>query len=228
MQVRRRHKWDVDYKQAVAIQERLREHVIRKGTPRSARRVAGADVSYERADNRFYAAVIVMRLPELDIIEEAHASGLATFPYIPGLLTFREGPILIRAFEKLESRPDLVIFDGQGVAHPRGLGLAAHMGLLLDVPSIGCAKSRLCGEHAEVPQAVGSSSKLCYNGRTVGLVVRTRRNVKPVFVSVGHRISLRSAAAWVLKTCRGYRLPEPTRQAHLLVNRLRLKARKRR
>ena len=123
-------------------------------------------------------------------------------------------------------RPDLVIFDGQGVAHPRGFGLAAHMGLLIDVPSIGCAKSRLCGEHADVPKAVGSSGKLCYNGRTVGLVVRTRRNVKPVFVSVGHRISLRNAAAWVLKTCRGYRLPEPTRQAHLLVNRLRLKARK--
>ena len=104
--------------------------------------------------------------------------------------------------------------------------MAAHMGLLIDVPSIGCAKSRLCGEHADVPKAVGSSSRLCYNGRTVGLVVRTRRNVKPVFVSVGHRISLRSAAGWVLKTCRGYRLPEPTRQADLLVNRLRVKARK--
>ena len=190
MRVRRRHRWDVDYKHAVAIQERLRERVSRKGAPRSVRLVAGADVSYDRSDNRFYAAVIVMRLPELDITEEAHTSGAATFPYIPGLLTFREGPILTRAFEKLESRPDLVIFDGQGVAHPRGFGLAAHMGLLIDVPSIGCAKSRLCGEHADVPKAVGSSSKLCYNGRTVGLVVRTRRNVKPVFVSVGHRIAL--------------------------------------
>ena len=226
MKVRRLHRWDVDYHAAVAIQERLRERIVRRGSPRGVRTVAGADVSYERADNRFYAAVVVMRFPGLDIVDEAHASGVATFPYIPGLLTFREGPILTRVFERLKTRPDLVIFDGQGIAHPRGFGLAAHMGLLIDAPSVGCAKTRLSGEHDAVRAAVGSKSALRLDGKTIGAVLRTRRNVKPVFVSVGHRIALNSAAAWVLKTSAGYRLPEPTRQAHLLVNRLRLAARR--
>lgn len=226
MKVRRLHGWDMGYREAAAIQDRLRGRLVRRGAPRNVRTVAGADVSYERSDNRFYAAVVVLSFPELEIVAEAHAQAVATFPYIPGLLTFREGPILTRAFENLKTRPDLVIFDGQGIAHPRGFGLAAHMGLLIDVPSVGCAKTRLCGEHVEPAEAVGSRSELRYKGKTVGLVVRTRRNVKPVFVSVGHRISLKSAAEWVLKTCRGYRLPEPTRRAHILVNRLRLAAKK--
>ena len=222
MKVRRLHAWDVDYAGALAVQERLRPRIIRRGRLPTVRLAAGADVSYEKRDNRFYAAVVVMSVPELEIVEEAWAAGVATFPYIPGLLTFREGPVLVRAFERLRTRPDLVIFDGQGVAHPRGVGLAAHMGLLLEVPSIGCAKTRLCGEHGEVAGPAGSRTELRLDGRTVGLVVRTRAGVKPVFVSVGHRISLGSAAEWVLRTCRGCRLPEPTRQAHLLVNRLRL------
>jgi deoxyribonuclease V len=222
MKVRRLNPWNVHYSEALAIQERLRRQIIRRGTPRNVRLVAGADVSYEKRDNRSYAAVVVMSFPEFRIVEEVWAVGVAKFPYIPGLLSFREGPILAKAFEKLKTRPDLVIFDGQGVAHPRGVGLAAHMGLLLDIPSIGCAKTRLCGEHGEVAGASGSRTELRHDGRVVGLVVRTRGNVKPVFVSIGHRISLQSAADWVLKTCRGCRLPEPTRQAHLLVNRLRL------
>jgi len=220
--------WDVRYEEALLIQERLRKQVVRRGSPRSVRLVAGADVSYDKNDNRFYAAVTVMTFPQLIVAEEVTASGVPTFPYIPGLLTFREGPILIRAFEKLERRPDFVIFDGQGLAHPRGFGLASHMGLLLDTPSIGCAKTRLWGEHAEPGPTVGSSSRLSYDGQVIGLVLRTRRNVKPVFVSIGHRISLKSAAEWVLRTCQGYRLPEPTRQAHLLVNRMRLSLRNRR
>jgi len=224
MKVRRLNPWDVDYAGALAIQERLRRRIIRRGRPRKVRLAAGADVSYEKRDNRFYAAVVVMSFPELEIVEEVWAAGVARFPYIPGLLTFREGPVLVRAFEKLQTRPDLVIFDGQGVAHPRGVGLAAHMGLLVDIPSIGCAKTRLCGEHGEVAGPAGSKTELRLDGKVVGLVLRTRENVKPVFVSVGHRISLQCAADWVLATCRGFRLPEPTRQAHLLVNQLRLRA----
>lgn len=226
MKVRRLHKWDVDYHEAVAIQERLRGRIVRRGSPRKVRTVAGADVSYEKSDNRFHAAVVVMGFPQLDVVEEVSAAGTATFPYIPGLLTFREGPILTQAFEKLQNTPDLVIFDGQGIAHPRGFGLAAHMGLLIDLPSIGCAKTRLCGEHDEPASAASSTSPLHDHGRVIGRVVRTRENVKPVFVSIGHRIGLRSAVAWVLKTCRGYRLPEPTRHAHILVNRLRRKAKR--
>jgi deoxyribonuclease V len=184
-------------------------------------------VSYDKKDNRFHAAVILMEFPQLTVIEEVTASGLARFPYIPGMLTFREGPILTEAFAKLRNRPDLVIFDGQGVAHPRGFGLAAHMGLLLDIPAIGCAKTRLCGEYAEPRTDITSCSKLTYDGRTIGMVVRTRTGVKPVFVSVGHRISLKCAVEWVLRTCRGYRLPEPTRQAHILVNQVRCQGKRR-
>jgi deoxyribonuclease V len=220
----RLNRWDVTYRQAVAIQDRLRKRIVRRGGPVRIRLVAGADVSYEKADDRFYAAVVVMTYPELRVVEQASASGRARFPYIPGLLTFREGPILLEAFEKIRSEPDLVIFDGQGYSHPRRLGLASHMGLLLDVPSIGCAKTRLCGEHTEPGRERGSTAALRHSGELVGRVVRTRTGVKPVYVSVGHRISLSRAVKWVLATCRGLRLPEPTRQAHMLVNSLRKEA----
>ena len=228
MRIRRLNRWNVSYQEALSTQERLRRQIVCRGSPRRVRLIAGADVSYDKSEERFYGAVLLMSFPDLVVIEEVTAAGRPRFPYVPGLLTFREGPILIRAFRKLKRRPDLVIFDGQGLAHPRGFGLAAHMGLLLDLPSIGCAKTRLCGEHRRVGAAVTSSAELLYNGQTIGLALRTRRDVKPVYVSVGHRISLESAADWVLRTCRGYRLPEPTRQAHLLVNRLRLKSRDRR
>ncbi|HUU42186.1 MAG TPA: deoxyribonuclease V [Planctomycetota bacterium] len=221
MKLKRLGRWDVDYRGAVALQERLRRRLVRRGSPRGVQRVAGADVSYERTLDRFYAGVVVLSFPDLETVEEVWTSGRATFPYIPGLLTFREGPVLCRAFRALEHTPDLVIFDGQGVAHPRGIGLAAHMGLLVDVPSIGCAKSRLCGEHDAPGASRGASVPLRHGGRTVGRVVRTRDRVKPVFVSVGHRISLDAAVRWVLKTCDGFRLPEPTRRAHQLVNRIR-------
>jgi deoxyribonuclease V len=221
VKLRNRNRWDVDYRAARAIQERLRGEIIRTGSPGKVRAVAGADVSYDRHSDYFHAGVVAMKYPELEIVEEVTASGVSKFPYIPGLLTFREGPILVEAFRRLRTRPDLVIFDGQGVAHPRGIGLAAHMGLIVDVPSIGCAKSRLCGEHAEPCIDVRSSEPLRYEGRVIGRVVRTRQGVKPVYVSVGHRIMLASAVSWVLKCCRGYRLPEPTRQAHHLVNRAR-------
>jgi len=219
------HRWNVDCREAAVIQERLRERVIRRGSPRDVRLVAGADVSYNRGDDRFTAGVVVLGVPELDVVEEVSATGVVRFPYVPGFLTFREGPVLSKAFAKLKTRPDLVLFDGQGIAHPRGLGLAAHMGLLLDVPAIGCAKSRLCGRHVAPGREAGARTPLRLDGKTIGSVVRTRTDVKPVFVSIGHRIALRSAVAWVLKTCRGVRLPEPTRRAHKLVNRVRVLAR---
>ena len=224
MIVRSLNRWKVDYHGAVRIQDRLAGRVVCRGTPRGVRHVAGADVSYEKSDNRFYAAVVVMRFPQMEPVEVGRAVGQATFPYIPGLLTFREGPILLRAFRKLKHKPDLVLFDGQGVAHPRGLGLAAHMGLTIDLPSIGCAKSRLCGEHDEPSRNVDDWTRLTLNGRLIGRVVRTRKGVKPLFVSVGHRISLPNAVAWVLRTTRGFRLPEPTRQAHRIVNEMRREA----
>jgi deoxyribonuclease V len=166
--------------------------------------------------------VVVLAWPSLEIVETATARGRSPFPYVPGLLSFREGPILMRAFRRLREPPDLVILDGQGTAHMRGFGIACHLGLLLDVPSIGCAKSRLVGEHEEPGVSPGDHVPLRHEGRRVGSVVRTRRGVKPVFVSPGHRIGHAAAVRWVVRTCRGYRLPEPTRQAHLAANRLRV------
>jgi deoxyribonuclease V len=138
-----------------------------------------------------------------------------TLPYIPGLLSFREAPLIVAACEELSNVPDLILVDGQGIAHPRRLGLASHLGLFLDVPTVGCAKSRLCGKHKPVGEKVGSYTELVDNGDVIGAVLRTKVGVKPIYVSIGHKISLSSARKWVLNCCRGYRLPEPTRLAHL-------------
>ena len=183
--------------------------------------IAGADISYDKSTNKLYAGVLIFTYPQLELVECSQAIADATYPYIPGMLTFREGPALLEAFAKLKSEPDLLIFDGQGIAHPRGMGLAAHMGIALDKPSIGCAKTRLVGEYAEPDQAAGSFSPLMYNGQTVGVVLRTRKQVMPVFISCGHRMNLKQAIDIILACCRGYRLPEPTRQAHLYVNEVR-------
>ena len=199
----------------------LRGQLVISGGPRSVRRVAGADISYDRGSDHFFAAIVVLALPGLEIVETASAEGRSPFPYIPGLLSFREGPLLMRAFRKLKARPDLVLFDGHGIAHMRGIGIASHLGLLLDLPAVGCGKSRLVGEHAEPGARVGAQTPLRYEDRTIGAVVRTRKGVKPIFVSPGHRIGHAAAVRWTLKCCAGYRLPEPTRQAHLLSNELR-------
>ncbi|MHC5052278.1 MAG: deoxyribonuclease V [Planctomycetota bacterium] len=210
------------YSGAVRRQLELRDRLVLAGGPKKVARVAGADISYDRGSDRFHAAVVVLAWPGLEIVETATARGKSPFPYIPGLLSFREGPLLMRAFRRLERPPDLILFDGHGLAHPRRFGIACHLGLLLDRPSIGCAKRRLVGEHAEPGRQVGARAPLVHEGRRVGAVVRTRAGVKPVFVSAGHRIGLQAAVCWVLATGGGYRLPEPTRQAHLLANRLRL------
>ena len=221
MKFRHLHPWTMDYRAAVAVQERLRERIVLAPPPARPRLVAGADVSYDRGDDRFFAAVVVFSLRPWAIVEESVSTGRVGFPYIPGLLSFREAPVLLRAFRRLRKDPDLVIFDGQGIAHPRGLGVASHLGLILDIPSIGCAKSRLVGSYTEPGKEAGSRSPLKLNGRRIGTVLRTRSGVKPVFVSPGHRMNIGGASRWVLKCCRGYRLPEPTRAAHILSNRVR-------
>ncbi len=217
------HPWNVSYKEAVEIQKILKKQITLKGSFKNlnGKLIAGADVSYDKEIDRFYAGVVVFELQTMQKIEEVTASGKVGFPYIPGLLSFREAPILLRAFSKVRKTPDIIMLDAQGIAHPRGIGLASHIGLLLNKPSIGCAKTRLIGEYNNVGKEVGYYSQLTIKGKTVGVVLRTRKNVKPVFVSPGHKIDLVTSIDIVLKSCRGYKLPEPTRQAHNLVNKVR-------
>jgi deoxyribonuclease V len=218
------HSWRLTPKRAISLQTELRGRLIDEPIHVSPRLVAGADIAYSKKSNRLFAAVILFRLPEMEVIETTTEVRDATFPYVPGLLSFREAPALIAAFRKLRRKPDAAIFDGQGRAHPRGLGLAAHVGLWLRIPTIGCAKSRLCGEAAEPGPEPRDAAPLLLNGEVIGHVLRTRRSVKPLFVSAGHLCTLRDAVRLVLDCSRGYRLPEPTRQAHILVTRLRANA----
>jgi deoxyribonuclease V len=180
-----------------------------------ARLIAGIDISSPDARGIARGAAVVLRYPEFSIVEAKVVEGKVTFPYIPGLLSFRESPLILAACEKLCNVPDLILIDGQGIAHPRKLGLASHVGLFLDLPTVGCAKSILCGQHGLVGEEAGSYSELLDNGEVIGAALRTKSGVKPIYVSVGHRIDLASALQWVTKCCRGYRLPEPTRLAHL-------------
>ena len=224
----RLHDWNVTPAQAIELQKHLVEAIIPRGRPRG-RLVAGIDCSFEHEpggsvnQGTIVAAIIVWDRASGAVADEAFAAMPATFPYVPGLLTFREGPAVLEAWQQLKTKPDVVIFDGHGIAHPRGFGIASHLGLWLDLPSIGCAKSRLCGEADDPAPEAGSQSALRLDGRLIGTLVRTRSKVKPVFVSIGHKISLEAAVDLVLTCCHGYRLPEPTRLAHLASNRFRKK-----
>ena len=219
------HRWDIGYREAAALQERLRKEIIVSGQGRRMRLVAGADVSCEKRGDLLWAAVVVMDIDTLSVVETAHHISRVSFPYIPGLLSFREGPILLSALETLSVTPDAVIFDGQGIAHPRGFGLAAHLGLILGIPTVGCAKKRLVGEHDQVGEERGNKTPLMFGGETVGYVVRTKRKTKPVFVSPGNLISPEDSAELVLAATGRHRIPEPVREAHILVNRLRMDTR---
>jgi len=216
--------WPRTYRTAVRRQIELRDRIVPRGSPRGVRLVAGADISYSPGTDRFFAAVVLLTLPDLECVEQVTIEGKSPFPYIPGLLSFREGPLLMRAFARLRREPDLILFDGHGIAHMRGIGIASHLGLLLDIASIGCGKTRLVGEHEEPGPRVGDQTPLIHEGRKVGAVVRTRRGVKPIFVSPGHRIGVPASVRFVLKCSGGYRLPEPTRQAHILSNRARVES----
>ena len=220
MKIKNIHSWEVSYSEARAIQEKVSRMVEIKPLGQRVNYIAGADVAYSVKTNRLMASVIVFDFPLLNIIEEVWSEGEATFPYIPGLLTFREAPILLRAFAKLDREPDVILFDGQGIAHPRRIGLASHVGVILGRPAIGCAKSRLIGEYTEPGKNKGDKTPLKDKGIIIGTVLRTRTRVKPIFVSVGHRVDLGTAVKIVLACTGKYRLPEPTRQAHLSVTRL--------
>jgi deoxyribonuclease V len=208
------HPWRVSPAEAIAIQGRLAPQVLAEGGPQEVRYVAGADIALGEVNGR--GAVVLLSYPDLRVIERHVVDEPVAFPYVPGLLAFREVPVLARAFEKLERAPDLLLVDGQGLAHPRRFGIACHLGLLLDVPTIGVAKSRLVGRHDEPLPEAGARTELRDGPDLIGLVLRTRDRVSPVYVSVGHRIGLQEAAGWVLRLCRGYRLPEPTRLADQL------------
>ncbi len=214
MRINHLHPWNLSPGEAIAVQQSLRGRVSTAFPGGAIRSVAGVDMS--TAGGRARAAVVVLSYPELLPLTEAQADLPLSFPYIPGLLSFREAPAILAAIEQLLIEPDLFIFDGQGVAHPRRLGIASHIGLWIDKPTIGCAKSRLCGEHDAVGPERGNWSPLRLGDETIGAVLRTRTNVRPVYVSVGHCIDLPHAIEYVLGCGRGYRLPEPTRLAHRL------------
>jgi deoxyribonuclease V len=206
--------------EATEIQNELRQHIRLEKLPRAPRTIAGADISYNRFSDDFFACVTVLSLPDLVEVETVFAKGVATFPYVPGYLSFREIPTLLTAFKKLKTKPDVIMADGQGIAHPRRLGIATHLGLVLDVPTLGCGKSLLYGK-AEAPELQRGSVSYLKDpkiGETIGAFVRTKDRVSPVIVSPGHRITLEESVALVLSTSRGYRVPEPTRRAHDLVN----------
>lgn len=212
---------NVSPREAIQIQEELRKKLILMPPKIPWEKIGAGDVSYSRTDDRIYAAFLLFSYSDSTLLESVTAQGRASFPYIPSLLAFREAPILIKAFSKLKTKPDLILVDGQGIAHPRSMGIAAHLGLLLDLPSIGCAKSRLYGAEAEPPLDKGSAASLIEEGRTLGMIVRTQTGVKPVYVSPGHKMELATSVKIILSLCRHYRIPEPLRQAHILVNRLR-------
>jgi deoxyribonuclease V len=215
MQVHQIHPWQVTAAQAQSIQRSLAGKISRKDEITSPRLVAGVDISATRADGMATGAVVVLAYPELTVVEKGVAEREVDFPYVPGLLSFREAPLILAACEKLASTPDLILVDGQGIAHPRRLGLASHIGLLLDVPTIGCAKSLLCGNHGSVGDKAGSCVEIDDNGEVIGAVLRTKTGVRPLYISIGYKVDLASAVSWVMKCCRGYRMPEPTRLAHL-------------
>jgi deoxyribonuclease V len=196
------------------LQMKLAPHVVRQNRLGTVKTIAGIDVGIK--GDMACAAVMVLNFPGLDMAAQSTATRPVTCPYIPGLLSFREGPVILDALDRLEHKPDLLIFDGQGIAHPIRLGIASHIGLLFDLPSIGCAKSRLCGQYQEPGVERGSHVLLMDHGEAIGAIVRTRTNVKPVFVSIGHRVDLQTCIDVVLACCRGYRLPETTRLAHRL------------
>ena len=209
------HSWALRPKEAADLQRTLAERLIHSWDKRRVQTVAGIDVSVKDGLSR--AAIVLLSFPELRPLSYATAESPTPFPYVPGLLTFREGPVILDAWRRLEIKPDLVLFDGQGIAHPRHMGIAAHMGLWLEQPTIGCAKSRLYGDYREPGHYKGDASRLL-DARdehlALGSVLRTREKVKPLFVSPGHLIDIDHAVAFTLACCTKYRLPEPTRWAH--------------
>lgn len=225
MKLKLLHGWDVTPQQAVAMQHSLRERVVLRAPPGlKVSRVAGADISTEKGNDTGYGGFVVLDALSLTPVAQQGAAVTLRFPYVPGLLSFRELPVLAEAWKHLQQVPDLLVFDGQGLAHPRRLGLASHGGLLFGVPSIGCAKSLLVGTHGPLGEERGATAEIRHRGEVVGMAVRTRKGVSPVYVSPGHLMDLPTAVEWVLRLTPRYREPETTRHAHRLVNALRRQA----
>jgi deoxyribonuclease V len=213
-----RHGWALSPAEARETQRRLAERVEREDCLGPVHTVAGVDVGFEAGGSITRAAVVVLDFPSLAPLEEVVARVPTTFPYVPGLLSFREGPAVLAAVAQLRQRPDLMLYDGQGIAHPRRLGIASHLGLLLDIPSIGVAKSRLIGRHEEPGDAKGAWAPLWDKEEMIGAVLRSRQGVAPLYVSIGHRVCLETALHWVLACTPRFRLPETTRRAHKLAS----------
>ncbi|MBS1786762.1 MAG: deoxyribonuclease V [Acidobacteria bacterium] len=213
--------WDLTPKEAIEAQKEWRSLVRIEPLTQDVNTIAGADISFNRFSDVIYSGIVVLSLPDLRIIEYASVRSTAKFPYVPGLLSFREAPSFLECWEKLNTKPDVLMLDGQGIAHPRRFGIACHVGLILNLPTIGCAKSILVGKYGELATEAGSSTPLIDKGEVVGVALRTKRKVAPVYISAGHLMDLNSAIDLTLRTVTKYRQPEPTRQAHLLVNQLR-------
>lgn len=214
-----RHPWAVSPAEARAIQTRLRRHLVREDRLGPVARVAGVDVGFDLERRLTRAAVAVLAFPSLALEDAALAVRPTTFPYVPGLLSFREIPAVLEALDALRVRPDLLLCDGHGFAHPRRFGFASHLGLVTELPSIGVAKKRLVGAHGPVPEGRGQWVPLMEDGEVIGAVLRSRAEVKPVYVSIGHRVGLETAVRWVMACTARYRLPETTRRAHRLASR---------
>jgi len=213
------HSWDLTPKEAIALQKKLASQVVLQPLPERITLIAGADVGYPRGHTRALAAVATYTFPAFELRELVQLHGEISYPYVPGLLSFREVPLLVQTFQLLQEQPDVVLCDGQGVAHPRRLGLASQLGLWLDLPTVGCAKTRLVGTHAVVGPKKGHYRSLYYRQEQVGVVLRTRTEVKPLYVSPGHLADVGSSRRLVIRCCLTYRLPEPIRRAHLAVQR---------
>ena len=212
------HAWDVTPKEAIEIQKALQSRVNLTDDFGEIRTVAGVDVGFEENNTITRGAIAVLDFETLDVIETAIARRPTTFPYVPGLLSFREVPAVLQAMLQLSTEPDLLLCDGQGIAHPRRFGIAAHLGLLLDIPAIGVAKSRLCGKHDDVPPEKGSFVPLMDKDEPIGIVLRSRTNIRPLYISPGHRVSIDTARRLVMHCITRYRLPETTRHAHKLAS----------
>jgi len=216
MEANELHRWDVSPKEAAQIQQGLRHRLVLRDEPGPVRLVAGADIALDPREKLGFGGVVVFTFPGLEEVERQTSVCPLRFPYVPGLLAFREAPVLLEAFARVRSEPDLLVFDAHGYAHPRRLGLASHLGLVFDKPSIGCAKSELVGDYEEPSPQAGSWSPLVHQGEVVGAALRTRERVNPVFVSCGHRVSLEAAVRLMLGCSEGYRVPKPTREADKL------------
>jgi deoxyribonuclease V len=215
VKIQKLHGWQITTSEAKQIQLELASRVSRKSNTIKPRFIGGVDISAPNPAGFARAAAVILSYPELKIVEVKTIEEKPYFPYIPGLLSFREAPLILAVCEKLSISPDLIIVDGQGIAHPRRFGIASHLGLILDTPTIGCAKSRLCGTHAPVASQAGDYADLTDNGEIIGVALRSKVGTKPIYISIGHMIDLATAIHWVLNCCRGYRLPEPSRLAHL-------------